>query len=343
MLAEVVEINRSEIYEQIILFLEKKTMRSESLKTREAYDSDIRDFFKFKAKKEIEFLNKNDVKLNDDDIVKFQIYLKNDRGLLNKSINRKISTVNQFYGQLYRRGYIENLAAFDEADRLKEGKNHHGVLTVEEVFQAAELVKNQPRGRKRLTKYYLILTAMDTCLRKSALLNLTWDDFILHDDEVEIRAVDKGNEERNLRISKEFYEELVQIKNESGTNKVFDISDTSIQSMMNYIKRQLKFEDKRNVVFHSFRKAGVTFQYRLTNDLLQAKKASGHKNMENLLIYIGERDLGVLGAVSSKGDIDDQLFKKVSHEELLKGISSLTKDQILLLNLKLKEMTQLGD
>lgn len=149
----------------------------------------------------------------------------------------------------------------------------------------------------------------DTCLRKSALLNLTWSDFIEHEEYIEIKAIDKGNEERNLRISKEFYDALLQIKSESKDGKVFNISETSIQDMMNYLKSQMQFEDKRNVVFHSIRKCGVTFQFRLSNDIMQAKKAAGHSNLNN-----------------------------TSHEELLRGIESLNKDQRLLLNIKLNEI-----
>ncbi|WP_170211253.1 tyrosine-type recombinase/integrase [Robertmurraya siralis] len=344
MLAEnVVKIGQNEIYDQIELFLEKKKMKSGSEKTKEAYYIDIRDFFRYltKGQKDLGFLSIEDIQLGLDDIVNYQLYLKHQKGLINKSINRKLSTISQLYARFQMRGMVKDLSAFDEADRLKEGKNHHGVLTVNEVFQMADLVLNQKRGRKRLTKYYLLLLALDSCLRKSALLNLTWDDFlIINNDEVEIRAIDKGNEERNLRISREFYEELQQLKNESSTNKVFNISETSIQEMMNYLNKKMNFEKKRNIVFHSIRKCGVTFQYRISGgDLLHARKASGHKSLANLQLYLGETDLNVLGAVSStKNKLDDELFMKVSHEELIEGIKKLNKDQILLLNIKLNEI-----
>src|SRR5690606_8192613 len=131
---------------------------------------------------------------------------------------------------------------------------------------------------------------------------------------------------------------LLQIKKKSVSNKVFDISENSIQEMMNYLKEQMDFEDKRNIVFHSIRKCGVTFQYRISNDILQAKKAAGHSSLANTQIYVGETDYGVLGVISSKGKLDDELYKKVSHQELLSAIDSLNKDQRLLLNIKLKEI-----
>ncbi|MCM3109943.1 tyrosine-type recombinase/integrase [Lederbergia lenta] len=340
MLADKVVRLNTPIYDQIILFLDKKFMYSGSQSTKDAYKRDIIHFFNYltKGKKEIYHLNNEDIRLQDDDIIQYQIYLKNSLKLANKSINRKISPIFQLYGRFMRKGMVKNISPFDEADRLKEGKNYHGVLSVEEVSKMADLVLNEPRARKRLTKHYLILFAMDTCLRKQALLDLEWTDFIVFDDEVEIKAIDKGNEERNLRISREFYNELLQLKSESKTGKVFDISETSIQTMMNKLNKWMNFEEKRNIVFHSIRKAGVTFQFRLTNDIFQAKKASGHKNMENLMIYIGEREYGVLGAVSSSGKIDNELYKNVSYEKLIKGIESLNKDQILLLNLKLNEI-----
>src|SRR5690606_3046926 len=137
---------------------------------------------------------------------------------------------------------------------------------------------------------------------------------------VTVRATDKGNEIRNVKISMEFYKELLRLKNKSSSDKVFDISEDGIQRMMNYLVKEMKLEN-RNIVFHSFRKAGVSFSFRISNDILQAKKAAGHSSLNNTMLYLGEQNYGLLGAVSSKGKINDNLYKNVSHEELVTAIS----------------------
>ncbi|QJI52361.1 site-specific integrase [Psychrobacillus phage Perkons] len=345
-MSNVVKMYDTEVTDQIELFLEQKYMYSGSENTKIAYRSDIYEFVDWltNGQKGVLYLQSDDIQLNDSDIIKFQIHLKN-RGLVNKTINRKVSTITQLYGRFYRRGLVKNLIAFDEAERLKEGKNHHGVLDVEEVWQMADLILKQPKAKKKLTKYYLLLFCMDTCLRKTATLNLKWSDFIVHDEDVEIKAIDKGNEEQNKKISKKFYEELLELKDEPSLanenfddDAVFKLSNGAIQSMMDYLNKEMKFDKKRNIVFHSLRKAGVTFQFRLTNDIMEAKKAAGHANLANTQLYIGDRDYGVLGAISSDVCMDSNLYREISHEELIKVIDNLNKDMRLLLNLKIKEI-----
>lgn len=338
---KVVKLHDQSVSEQIQMFLDQKQMRSGSTQTRDAYYIDIRQFFRYFAKKELDFLKPTDLPLKLDSIVKYQIFLSRELGLVNKSINRKISTLKQLYAKLHRYGYVDDLSidAFEEADRLKEGKNHHGVLSVDEIWKCVELIKTKPGLRKRMTQVGIILFAVDTCLRQSAILNLTWDDFIPNERDVEIKAIDKGNEEAKKRISREFYDLLLDLKKESTTDKVFDLSKTTINNMMQRLNEWMGIPKKRNIVFHSFRKTGVTFQYVISNnDIIQAMKAAGHKDVSTTMVYIDHDDYGNLGLVSSAGNIDNDLYKKVSHEELLKAIEMLDGSSKLRLNIKLKEI-----
>ena len=339
---KVIDLFQSDLSENVESFLTSKELRSQSEDTRLSYESDLRDFFNFlQPNRNMRSLKVKDVQLKIDTILKYQHYLKVERELASSTINRRVTTVKGLYSMLKRRGYVENLYPFDEADRLSENKKHHGVFTIEEVYQAQEVVMNQPKGRKKLTKKYLIQTSYDTCLRKSALLNIKFTDFVPYNkngiEEYEIKAIDKGNESQNRIISKELYNNLMELRNESSTEYVFDISEKAIQDMMDYLREQMNIHELRKIVFHSFRKAGVTFQYKKTGDVFKAQKAAGHKNINTTQLYVTTDENTIRGGISSDIGINDNSYTQLSHEQLLEVIESMTQDQKFMLNLKCRE------
>lgn len=340
---KVIDLFQSDLSENVESFLTSKELRSQSEDTRLSYESDLRDFFNFlQPNRNMKSLKIKDVQLKIDTILKYQHYLKVERELASSTINRRVTTIKGLYSMLQRRGYVDNLYPFDEAQRLSEKQNHHGVLTTEEVLEMIEVVMNQPRARKKNTKKYLIQTAYDTCLRKSALLNIKFTDFVPYTkngkEEYEIKAVDKGNESMNRIISKELYENLMSLRSESNSEYVFDITESSIQSMMDYIRQEMNVHELRNIVFHSIRKAGVTFQYNKTGDVFKAQKAAGHKNVNTTQLYVATDENTIRGGISSDIGIDDNSYKQLTHEELLQVIDSMTQDQKFMLNLKCREL-----
>jgi integrase len=186
------------------------------------------------------------------------------------------------------------------------------------------------------TKKYLVLLSLDTCIRKSAILRLKWSDFEEAEDGIVIKGIDKGNTEFRKKISKEFYNELLTIKKTS--DKVFNVNDNVIDGLMKRYREFFKISPDRKIVWHSVRKAGIMFRFRLTKDILEAQKAAGHKNINTTQIYLQSEDYGAIGAVSSMGKLDNELFKKVDHETLINAIGLLNQDTQLLINLKLNEI-----
>ena len=67
-------------------------------------------------------------------------------------------------------------------------------------------------------------------------------------------------------------------------------------------------------------------------------KAAGHSNPIVTMRYLDLRDYGITGAVSFGNKIDEELYKKVTHEELIKAIENCPKDIQLILNIKLNEI-----
>jgi integrase len=170
------------------------------------------------------------------------------------------------------------------------------------------------------------------------MLRLKWTDFAEKENGVEVKGIDKGNKEFRSLISKDFYNELLTIKKDDSPY-VFNISSDSLDSLMGRYRKAYNVPSERRIVWHSVRKSGVTFRYRISgNDIMEAKRAAGHSNITTTQIYVKGEDYGMIGAVSSAGKIDKEIFKKVDYEVLLQAIELCKDDVKLLINLKINEV-----
>jgi integrase len=318
-----------------------------SSKTVIAYETDVRMFMRLIRNKEkgseLEYLTLDEIQFTLEDLEEFKekvLDLRNEDGkytYTNKSLNRKLSGIKNFIRYMAKKKLIKDISFLGLVSSEKVKEKHYGVLSINEIMDMVDWIMEHERELK-LVKKYLVLFSLDTCIRKSAVLRLTWSDFLEEDDVVLVKGIDKGNNEFRKKISKEFYNELLTIKDESDDNRVFKIQPLAIQKLMDRYREFFKINPERNITWHSIRKSGVSFQFRLTKDILQAQKAAGHKNITTTQIYLDDEDYGAIGAVSSMGKLDEDLYKKVEHETLIKAIGMMKKDTQLLINLKLQEI-----
>lgn len=301
MLAEkVVKLNNTKIFDEIQKFLDRKYLISESDNTRGEYERDIRHFFKYltNGKKEIEHLTVEDIQLGQDDIEDYQLYLVKLNKYANSTINRKIVPVRELYRRFERKQLVTNLSMFEDIKSLKVTDNSYGIFSVEEVYDILDYIKNRPRARKKLLQYHLIRFAVETRARLEECLSLKWNHFeVRSDDRVIIHIVAKGNKDFKPSIAKWFYEELLELK-EEGKENVFDISKTAVQDMMNHINDHFNFPKERNLTYHSFRKTGASFLFKLTKDIEYVRKALNHSNFATSQKYIQGVDYGIQGMFS---------------------------------------------
>jgi integrase len=332
---KVTKLHDDGTYDQYEKFLKKKSFKSEN--TAIAYKRDITRFFKLVKEKDIQYLTKQDLDLTLDHFEEFQAYLHDKEKLNNKTINRNVSAVREFIKYLRGKKHIDcDTEYLNLIDSLPENKNEYGVLSIEEIEQMTELIMTMPRVRDREIKKYLWLFSLDTCARLDNCLELKWSDFRENENDVQISLIAKGNKDFRPRISKGFYNELLSIKGES--EKVFPVSTNAVSDLMKKLREVMNINENRRISYHSIRKAGGTFQYRLHGSITAAQKALGHSNINTTTIYLEDEDYGLTGAVSSKGRVSDKYYEEVDHETLLKAINKLPKSQRLLLNIKLDEL-----
>ncbi|MEK4824530.1 site-specific integrase [Niallia sp. FSL W8-0951] len=332
---QVIILNSDLVYDQIERFLIKKEQKS--VGTRKSYETDIRIFFQFIKNKDVKYLTRDDVNLTIDDFEDFINYHQKNEIYSNKTINGKVSAVKSLLKYLKVKKLIDDdLSYFSEITTLPEKRNSYGILTLDEVLKWAELALTEKHKPKE--KRLLILLALDTCIRKEAILKLKWSDFEVKENHVIVKGIDKGNKEFRHDISEKFYNELLDIKSDSDL--VFNgISNSMIHDMIKRFKQQTNIESNRNIVFHSIRKAGGTFRYKASGgDIVSVQRALGHSDSKVTSLYLGETTSNSLGAISSISDIDSELYKKVEHEILIKVIESLSETERYLLNKKIEKM-----
>ncbi|MBD1379126.1 tyrosine-type recombinase/integrase [Metabacillus arenae] len=331
--------NNNYIYEHIQMFLRKKGLKSD--KTSTSYSKGIKDFFSvIKPNKSIEHLTIEDMELDLDDFDKFILESVDSEKYSNKTINAKVMAVKSLLNYLHAKkidgkNIVSDISYFSAIEKLPENNDGWGILTIEEVLEMARIAR-VTEYRSQEIKYYFILFALDTCLRKSAILKLNWSDFEEKDTYVLVKAVDKGNKEFRPKISKEFYNKLLSLKN--GNEKVFQLTGKSINAMMFRLREKMNFPKERRIVFHSIRKAGITFHYRVTSDPLSTMKAANHKDFNTTVRYLDNNDYGAIGAVSSSNELDLELYKNVPHEVLLDVIGKMKKDYLIILNMELNKI-----
>jgi integrase len=166
-----------------------------------------------------------------------------------------------------------------------------------------------------------------------AALNLKWSNFEETDTEVIVRYVDKGKKDFRPKISKKFFHELLRIK--CNNENVFCISKNGVNRMMDRLRTKLDIQESRNIVFHSFRKAGAWYIYQKTGDIKLVQALLGHSNVATTDIYLQDAKEGIVADIPMSKDFDLETYRKVSHEELLDTIDKLPKNMKYLLAIAL--------
>lgn len=335
MMANVIRLENevTEVYSHI-----EKYLRSLTSGTRAAYTTGITQFFKLNRRKEINELNNLDVQVTLKDFDEFIFFLLEHEENSPATANKKISGVKKLIGYLYERDVVgvQSDKAVRATKQLKTTSEGYDSLTHDEVLKMAELATTKKNGR---TKELLIKLAFDTCLRKSELLMLTWNHFIdiEGEDEIKFKDIGKGGKKFKKSISREFYNELLELKT-GESEMVFNITKNHFQESMKELIEELNIHSSRRIVFHSIRKAGAKYHYiQSGNDIRYVQAILGHSDPKTTAIYLEIDDYGALGAISTKGKVDLNAINEVSHEDLLKAIEGMDSSFKVLLANKIRQ------
>lgn len=214
-----------------------------------------------------------------------------DKGLNNKSINRKLSSLKSFYKFLLKTAVIdENPMAKHKA--LKTEKNVHAVFSEKEINKAIETIDSSDfegvRDRAIIELFYT------TGIRRSELINVQLVDIDFYKETVKVTG--KRNKERiipllpsTIDVLKTYLEvraKWLQRPEESTlfiTKKGVKINQTLVYRIINTYFSRVSTKDKKSphILRHSFA------THLLTNgaDLNAIKELLGHSSLASTQVY----------------------------------------------------------
>ncbi len=263
------------------ILLEKRLSNN----TYESYAFDLECFSNYFKDKKID-------KIKENDIVEYLKYLKEEKKLTPRSIERHLTTLRGLFKYLVKMEILK----FDitkNIDNLKIGKHLPNTLTVEEV----ELLMNIPLDNPFNYRTKAMLEMMyGSGLRVSELVNLTLNDIDLYNDTILIHG--KGSKERIVPLgdyAKEYLAEYLKVRNSlikrknGNPDKLFlnnhglPITRNGFNFLLNKLLKEKGIE--KEVTPHTLRHSFATHMLDNGADLRTIQELLGHSDIVTTRIY----------------------------------------------------------
>ena len=263
------------------LVLERKL----SVNTKESYQFDLKEFEKY-------FNNRKIKNIDEQDLLEYLKYLKEDKELSERSIERHLTTIRSFYKYLMKNDLISKDIT-QNIDNLKLGKYLPSTLTTDEIDALMAFSLNTPFDFR--TKAMLELM-YGSGLRVSELVNLKLTDIDLYNSTILIHG--KGNKERIVPIgdyAKDYLEKYLDVRSElikkkNGCYEELFLNNHGkpiTRNGFNFLLNRL-LKDKgidKNVTPHTLRHSFATHMLDNGADLRTIQELLGHSDVVTTRIY----------------------------------------------------------
>jgi integrase len=223
------------------------------------------------------------------------------RPLTPATLNRELACLKHMFnvarkGLLHLPNGVPNDNPVSNVKFLDENNILDRVLTAEEFQRMVDLSPDYLKP--------VLICAYHTSMRKSEILELTWDRVDLKAGFIRLREVDtKTGERRSIPIGREVrevFQGLPRALDPQGNRVpfVFTRKGQHIKSIREIFSRVCRDAGLTDVVFHTFRHTATTNMRRAGVDALTTMKITGHKTMAVFKRYntIDELDLSAAQA-----------------------------------------------
>ena len=259
-----------------------------SVNTQESYRFDLIEFTNYLNKKKINNL-KN---IKENDLIDYLEYLKEEKKLASRSIERHLTTLRTLYKYLIKNEIVDNDITLN-IDNLKLGRHLPDVLSVPEVDNLLDIKINSIYDIR--TKAMLEIM-YSSGLRVSELVNLELEDIDMYNDTILING--KGSKERIVPIgdyAKKYLKDYLDVRNQlikkknGNPNKLFlnnhglPITRNGFNFLLNNILKDKGINKK--VTPHTLRHSFATHMLDNGADLRSIQELLGHSDIVTTRIY----------------------------------------------------------
>jgi len=315
-------------------------LKSKSENTAKNYLGDIKQFCLYMFKKECQFVTVEDLaSITGDDLVCYRNHLQ--ESMKGTSANRKIKSVRSFYKYVEADHPDVRTAIFNKVEKVKENdKKGWGELTLEEVNEMIQRVKSYNNGDELSV---LFEVAFITAIRLDALLTLNYEEnvFLKNEDGKNIWVIDVIDKDKKhiKSISNDLKSKLDSL-GRFGRERVFgNLHEHKVGDAIRSLVVEMGIDPRRNIRFHSFKKASINFVLDMTGDIKQAQLHGNHSSAKTTLDSYVRRSnkLSAQPSYYIGTELDTSPLNELSKEELLSLIeNSSVSTKIELLN-KIKQ------
>ena len=252
------------------------------------YDSYTFDLECFKSY----FNNKKIDNIKENDIVLYLEYLKEEKKLSSRSIERHLTTIRGFFKYLVKMEIIK-YDITKNIDNLKIGKHLPMTLTIDEVNKLMDIPLDNPfnyRTKAMLEVMY------GSGLRVSELVNLTLNDIDLYNDTILVHG--KGSKERIVPLgdyAKEYLTKYLEVRNSlikrknGNPDKLFlnNHGKPITRNGFNFLLSKLLKEKgiDKEITPHTLRHSFATHMLDNGADLRTIQELLGHSDIVTTRIY----------------------------------------------------------
>ncbi len=311
-------------YEYIELFIRKQTEN-----TGKAYKTALTYFFKEVYDKEPKFVTIRDLENTKmKDIVKYHLSLSSK--FKTNTVNKHFNGVKSFFKFMSNEFKTIDEKIFNGVDLKKPelDASSWDSLTWMEAIQIWEYAQEH-FGEESNRLAMLFKLASITSIRLEALLSSEWekDWYVKNENGVDIHFIEVIDKEKIHKkpISTSFYNELREKLGTSG--KLFPkMYPNKVGARLKKILKELDFDPRRNIKFHSFKKAGVMRALSLTGNMYKAKEQGNHSSMTTSeKYYLKYKEcLTDMTSYYMDEDIDVEVeLEQYSKEEIIQAIKQM--------------------
>lgn len=267
--------------------------------------------------------------------------LKLPKLLSNNTVNHKIACARAVFKELAKDRPYFNIAVFD-LKRLDSDEESYGDFSHEEIKMMIEKAKTYANGEE---KSMFILLSCITSFRVSSTLNLTWKHIKKHDDETYVvyaqgKATGKGNKKDEKSISRDVYEQLLELKGKHEDDKIFHMSRKSVWEFMKMliVDLGLDVEGERNLSTHSLKNFGINQIYEITKDIKLMQQQGNHSNPSTTIKHYRKlsKDPKKNPSLLVMTEEDTSIIQEATLEQLLKAICQCDENTRIQISRKLK-------